>query len=50
MAEYDIVASSLVLVGCLEKRKRTISLRADIKQQFYSLATVSLKEDRETGK
>jgi len=42
-----------VVVGCLAKRKRTISLRAekrlDIKQ-FYKFVTVTVKEHHKTGK
>jgi len=42
-----------VVVGCLAKRKRTISLRADKRldiKQFYKFVTVTVKEHRKTGK
>jgi len=54
MTHFDILASSLVLVGCLAKRKGTINLRADknirYKTIFTNLVTASTKEDRKTGK
>jgi len=51
MTDYDIPGSSLVLVGCLAKRKRTVSRRAQKRldtEQFRHFATVFVKEDRET--
>jgi len=53
MTDYDILASSLVLVGCLAKRQRTIDRRVQKKidmEQFHHFGAVSVKEDRETGK
>ena len=53
MTDYDILASSLVLVGCLAKRKRTINRRAQARLamvQFRHFGTVFVEEDRETGK
>ena len=51
--DYDILGSSLVLAGCLMKRKRTISRtvkeRLDM-VQFRHFGSVLVKEDRETGK
>jgi len=53
MTDYDIRTNSLVLVGCLAKRKRTINRRVkkrlDI-EQFRHFGTVFVEEDRETGK
>jgi len=53
MTDYDILGSSLVLAGCLVKRKRTISRTVkeilDMKQ-FRHFGSVFVKEDRETGK
>jgi len=53
MTVDDILASSLVSVGCLAKQKRTINLsvqkRLDM-EQFHHFGTVFVKEDRETGK
>ena len=53
MTDYDIRTNSLVLVGCLAKRKRTINRRVkkrlDI-EQFRHFGTVFMNEDRETGK
>jgi len=53
MTDYDIVANSFVLLGCLAKRKRTISRnvpkRLDLKQ-FHHFGTVFVNEDSETGK
>jgi len=53
MTVDDILASSLVLVGCLAQQKRTINLsvqkRLDM-EQFHHFGTVFVKEDRETGK
>jgi len=52
MTDYDILASSLVLLGCLAKRKRMINRRVrkrlDVKQ-FRHFGRVFVKEDRETG-
>jgi len=54
MTDYDIVGSSLVLVGCLAKRKRTIDRTAQERlamvQSRHFGTTVFVKEDRETGK
>ena len=53
MTDYDILASSLVLVGCLAKRKRTISRRVQKRldmELFRHFGTVFVKEHRETGK
>ena len=54
MTDYDILGSSLVLVGCLAKRKRTIDRRAqerlDMVQSRHLGTTVFVKEDRETEK
>ena len=53
MTDYDILGSSLVLVGCLAKRKRTVSRRAQKRldmEQFRHFGAVFVKEDRETGK
>ena len=53
MTDYDIRTNSLVLVGCLTKRKRTINRtvkkRLDM-EQFCHFGTVFVKEDRETEK
>ena len=53
MTDYDIRGSSLVLAGCLVKRKRTISRtvkkRLDV-EQFRHFGSVFVKEDREAGK
>ena len=53
MTDYDIRGSSLVLAGCLMKRKRTISRTVkeilDMKQ-FRHFGSVFVNEDRETGK
>ena len=53
MTDCDILASSLVLEGCLAKRKRAINRsflkKLDMKQCHY-FGTVSVKEDRENGK
>ena len=53
MTDYDILANSFVLLGCLAKRKRTINRRVkkilDM-EQFHHFGTVFAKEDRETGK
>jgi len=53
MTDYDIRTNSLVLVGCLAKRKRTINRRIkkrlDI-EQFRHFGAVFVNEDRETGK
>ena len=53
MTDYDIRASSLVLVRCLAKRERTINRRvkkrSDV-EQFHHFGSVFVKEDRETGK
>ena len=54
MTDYDILGSSLVLAGCLAKRKhRTINRRVQKKivmEQFHHFGTVFAKEDRVTGK
>ena len=53
MTDDDILAGMLVSVGCVAKRKRTISRgvqkRLDM-EQFHHFGTVFVKEDRETGK
>jgi len=51
--DYDILGSSLVLVGCRAKRKRAISRRVQTRldmEQFHRFGTVFVKEDRGTGK
>ena len=51
MTVDDILASSLVLVGCLAKRKRTNNLSVQKKidmEQFHHFGTVFVKADRET--
>jgi len=53
VTDYDILGSSLVSVGCLAERKRTISRRVQRRsgmEQFRPFGTVFVKEDRETGK
>ena len=53
MTDYDILGSSLVLVGCLAKRKRTINRRVHKRldmEQFHHFGTVFMKKDGETGK
>ena len=53
MTDYDIAASSLVSVGCVAKRKRTISRRVQNRldmKRFHHFGTVFVKVDRETGK
>jgi len=53
MTDYDILASSSVLVGCLAKRKRTISRRVQKRldmELLHHFGAVFVKEDRETGK
>jgi len=53
MTDYEILGSSLVLVCCLAKRKRTINRRVQIRsdmEQFNHFGTVFVKEDCETGK
>ena len=53
MTDYDVLGSSLVLAGCLAKRKRTVSRRAQKRldtEQFRHFGTMFVKEDRETGK
>jgi len=53
MTDYDIRANSLVLVGCLAKRKRTINRRVQKRldvERFHHFGSVFVKEDRETGK
>jgi len=53
MTDYDILASSLVLVGCLAERKRTINRRAQERLdmvQFRHFGRVFVEEDRKTGK
>jgi len=53
MTDNDILGSSLVLLGCLAKRKRAIDRgvqkRLDMKE-FRHFGRVFVKEDRETGK
>jgi len=52
MTDYDILSSSLVLVGFLAKRKCTIDRRVrkglDV-EQFPHFGTVLMKEDSESG-
>ena len=54
MTDYDILGSSLVLAGCLAKRKHTtINRRVQKKigmEQFHHFGTVFAKEDRVTAK
>ena len=53
MTDYDILAISLGLVGCLATRKRMISRRVQKRpdmEQFHLSGTAFVKEDRETGK
>ena len=53
MTDYDSLGSSLVLVGCLARRKRTINRRVQKRldtEQFHHFGTVFVKEHRETGK
>ena len=53
MTDYDTLGSSLVLVGCLAKRKCTINRRLQKRsdmEQFRHFGSVFVKEDRETGK
>ena len=53
MTDYDIRANSLVLVGCLAKRKRPINRRVQKRldvERFHHFGTVFVKEDRETEK
>jgi len=53
MTDYDILANSIVLVGCPAKRKRTINRRVKKRldmEQFRHFGTVFVKQDRETGK
>ena len=53
MTDYDSLGDSLVLVGCLAKRKRTINRRVQKRldmEQFHRFGTVFVKADRETGK
>ena len=53
MTDCDILASSLVLVGCLAKRKRTISRRVQKRldmELFRHFGTVFVKEHHEAGK
>jgi len=53
MTDDDILASSLVLVGCLAERQRTINRRVQKRldmEQFHHFGTVFVKEARETGK
>ena len=53
MTDCDILGSSLVLAGCLAKRKRTINRRVQKRsdmEQFHHFGTVFVGEDRETGK
>jgi len=53
MTDYDSLGDSLVLVGCLAERKRTINRRVQKRldmEQFHRFGTVFVKEHRETGK
>jgi len=53
MTDYDSLGDSLVLVGCLAKRKRTINRRVQKRldmEQCHNVGAVSVKEDRETEK
>jgi len=53
MTDYGILVSSLVLVGCLAERQRTINRRVQKRldmEQFRHFGTVFVKEDRDTGK
>ena len=53
MTDYDILGRSLVLAGCLAKRKRTINRRVQKRsdmEQFHHFGSVFVTEDRETGK
>ena len=53
MTDDDILASSLVSVGCLAERQRTINRRVQKRldmEQFHHFGTVFVKEERETGK
>jgi len=53
VTDYDIRGSSLVSVGCLAERKRTISRRVQKRsgmEQFRHFGSVFVKEVRETGK
>ena len=53
MTDCDILGRSLVLAGCLAKRKRTINRRVQKRldmEQFHHFGTVFVEEDRETGK
>ena len=53
MAVDDILASSFVLVSCLEKEKRTINRNVQKgldMEQFHRFRAVFVKEDRKTGK
>jgi len=53
MTDYNILGSTLVSVGCLAKRKRTINRRVQKRldmEQFRHSGTAFVKEDRETGK
>jgi len=49
---FLVLGSSLFLVGCLAKRKRTINRRIQKRlnvKQCHHFGTVFVKEDRETG-
>jgi len=49
---FLVLGSSLFLVGCLAKRKRTINRKIQKRlnvKQFHHFGTVFVKEDRETG-
>jgi len=53
MTDYDSLGDSLVLVGCLAKRKRTINRRVQKRldtEQFHRFGTVFVKEKCKTGK
>jgi len=51
MTDNDILASTLVLVGCLVKQKHTISriVQKLGMEQFHHFGSVFVKEDRESG-
>jgi len=53
MTDYDSLGDSLVLVGCLAKRKRTINRRVQKRldmEQFHRFGSVFVKEECKTGK
>ena len=49
MADYDIPASSLVLLGCLAKRKRTINRRVEKRFDMEQLISSSWNSVCEGG-